>query len=60
MSRIKAAEERLDKLEIALLMLLNSLRDTQTIEATSVLKEIPGSMLDIIEKIIVNRVSVKD
>jgi hypothetical protein len=60
MSRIKAAEERLDKLEIALLMLLNSLRDTQTIEDISVLKEIPGSMLDIIEKIIVNRVSVKD
>ena len=60
MSRIKAAEERLDKLEIALLMLLNSLRDTQTIGDISVLKEIPGSMLDIIEKIIVNRVSVKD
>jgi hypothetical protein len=57
MANLQPIEERLDKLEVAFLMLLNSLRATKTLGEDTLIMEVPSSTLDILEKMIVTRIN---
>lgn len=55
MEEKKTLQERIDALEIAVLMLLNNLRCTAKIENIEVIKNIPKDIIDVIESIIIKR-----
>lgn len=56
MNNIQAVNRRIDKLEIAFVLLLNCLRATKKVEEDFVILKIPEKTLDSLEKMILARI----
>jgi hypothetical protein len=54
-SRVEDLSKRIDKLSVALIMVINALRERIDIEGGSVIPAIPDDVLDMVEQIISNQ-----
>lgn len=55
MGKMQFVEQRLDKLEIALVMLLNALRGSKKLGDDAFIVQLPGDLLNYLETIILSR-----